>query len=192
MSVARLGQAHLLADRVEDAQACAERAVALARARGERGDEIRARLLLGEIAARSSPPEGAEAEARCREALASAEELGMRPLAAHCHIALATLYRRTGQVAWAEERLSVGTTMYREMNMRFWLERVEAEKRALPLRWRRERGAHNNAFHLTAGLASARPPAGDCGRYAHCGRGALGAEMTEAWRFQSQGEARTD
>ena len=56
----------------------------------------------------------------------------MRPLAAHCHVALATLYRRTGQVARAEERLSVGTTMYREMNMRFWLEKAEAELRAPP------------------------------------------------------------
>jgi len=37
----------------------------------------------------------------------------MRPLAAHCHVSLGTLYRRTGKLAQAEERLTVGITMYR-------------------------------------------------------------------------------
>jgi tetratricopeptide (TPR) repeat protein len=131
ISVVHLGEAYLLADRVEDARACADRAATLARARGERGYEAHARRLLGEVAARSGPGGVPEAEAHYRQALASAEELDMRPLAAHCHVGLGKLYRRTGKLAQAEERLTVGTTMYREMNMRFWLERAEAEKRVL-------------------------------------------------------------
>jgi tetratricopeptide (TPR) repeat protein len=131
ISVVHLGEAYLRADRVEDARACTDRAVGLARARGERGYEAHARRLLGEVAALSGPGEVPEAEAQYRQALASAEELDMRPLAAHCHVGLGQLYRRTGKLAQAEERLTVGTTMYREMNMRFWLEQAEAEKRVL-------------------------------------------------------------
>jgi hypothetical protein len=38
-----------------------------------------------------------EATAHYRQALALAEELGMRPLAAHCHHGLGTLYAKIGQ-----------------------------------------------------------------------------------------------
>ena len=50
----------------------------------------------------------------------------MRPLVAHCHLGLGKLYRRTGDRAKAEEHLATATTMYREMGMRFWLEKAEA------------------------------------------------------------------
>jgi hypothetical protein len=51
----------------------------------------------------------------------------MRPLVAHCHLGLGKLYRRTGDDAKAQEHLGTATTMYREMDMRFWLEKAEAE-----------------------------------------------------------------
>jgi len=51
----------------------------------------------------------------------------MRPLVAHCHLGLGKLYGRTGKREQARERLSTATTMYREMDMRFWLEQAEAE-----------------------------------------------------------------
>ena len=60
-------------------------------------------------------------------ALARADELGMRPLVAHCHLGLGKLYRRTGDQAKAQEHLTTAATMYREMDMRFWLEKAEAE-----------------------------------------------------------------
>jgi len=58
-------------------------------------------------------------------------ELGMRPLVAHCHLGLGKLYRRTGKPEQAHEHLTTATTMYREMDMRFWLEKAEAEKMEL-------------------------------------------------------------
>ena len=68
---------------------------------------------------------------RCRErpgplppALALAEPRGMRPLVAHCHLGLGRLYQRTGTRAQAHEHLSTATTMYREMDMPFWLEQA--------------------------------------------------------------------
>ena len=55
------------------------------------------------------------------------KQLGMRPLVAHCHLGLGKLYRRTGKREQAQEHLTTATTMYREMDMRFWLEQAEAE-----------------------------------------------------------------
>ena len=51
----------------------------------------------------------------------------MRPLVARCHHGLGKLYRRAGQPDQAREQLSAATTMYREMDMRFWLEKASAE-----------------------------------------------------------------
>ena len=40
---------------------------------------------------------------------------------------LGKLYRRTGDRAKAAEHLTIAATMYREMDMGFWLEKAEAE-----------------------------------------------------------------
>jgi len=53
----------------------------------------------------------------------------MRPLVAECHLGLGKLYRRTGKRQEAHEHPTTATTMYREMDMRFWLEQAEAEMR---------------------------------------------------------------
>jgi hypothetical protein len=53
----------------------------------------------------------------------------MRPLVAHCQLGLGALYRRTGKRSRAREHLTAARTSYRQMDMRFWLERVEAELR---------------------------------------------------------------
>jgi hypothetical protein len=60
-------------------------------------------------------------------ALALAGELGMRPLVAHCHLGLGKLYRRTGKREQAHQHLTTAATMYREMDMRFWLEQAGPE-----------------------------------------------------------------
>ena len=70
------------------------------------------------------------ARERLEKALALAAELGMRPEVAHCHLDLGKLYRRTGKREQAQEHLTTATTMYREMEMRFWLEKAEAERMA--------------------------------------------------------------
>jgi hypothetical protein len=51
----------------------------------------------------------------------------MRPLVAHCHLGLGELYRRTGMREKAQGHLTTATALYREMDMRFWLEQAEAE-----------------------------------------------------------------
>jgi hypothetical protein len=54
----------------------------------------------------------------------------MRPLVAHCHLGLGQLYQRTGKRDQAQEHLTIATTMYREMDMQFWLEQAEADRDA--------------------------------------------------------------
>jgi hypothetical protein len=54
----------------------------------------------------------------------------MRPLIAHCHLGLGKLYRRTGQREQAHEHLTIATTLYREMDMQFWLEQAETEMKS--------------------------------------------------------------
>ncbi len=44
------------------------------------------------------------------------------------HLGLGKLYRRTGKREQAHEHLVTATTMYREMDMRFWLEQAEKER----------------------------------------------------------------
>ena len=122
----RLGEAQVLAGRLEEGHALTERALALARAHQERRFQAYALRLLGEIAARREPPQVEPAEAHYRQALALAEELGMRPLQAHCHRSLGTLYATTGQREQARVALSAAIALYRAMDMTFWLPQAEA------------------------------------------------------------------
>jgi predicted ATPase/class 3 adenylate cyclase len=121
-----LGEAHLLAGRLEEAQALVEQALTLARGQQERGNQAYALRLLGDIAARREPPESASAETHYRQALALAEELGMRPLQAHCHLGLGTLYVQTGRPEPAHAELTSAIALYRAMDMTFWLPQAEA------------------------------------------------------------------
>jgi class 3 adenylate cyclase len=85
MDYAAVGQTTHLA-------ACLEQ---LPRERGERGHEARALRFLCEMASHQSRPDVATAEVHYIAAWALASELGMRPLAAHCHLGLGTRMPRS-------------------------------------------------------------------------------------------------
>jgi class 3 adenylate cyclase/tetratricopeptide (TPR) repeat protein len=121
-----LGEAHLLAGRLEEAHTLAAGALALTREHQERGHEAYALRLLGDIAARRSSPEVEQAETHYQQALALAEDLGMRPLAAHCHRGFGTLYAATGQREQARAALTTAIALYCAMDMTFWLPQAEA------------------------------------------------------------------
>ena len=116
----------MLAGRLEEAHTHAELALAHARAYQERGNQAYALHLLGEITARRDPLAAEEAAAHYQQALALAEELGMRPLVAHCHRGLGTLYATTGQREQARAALSAAIALYGAMAMTFWLPQTEA------------------------------------------------------------------
>ena len=123
--VAWLIEAYLLAWRWEDASHIAERTYELSRRHKGRGHLAYALWLLGEIAVQHTPSEAAQAAAHYQEALALADALGMRPLQAHCHRGLGTLYGQTGRVEQARAELSAAIALYRVMDMTFWLPPTE-------------------------------------------------------------------
>ena len=125
LCLAGLSEAYLLAGHIENAVELARRALALARARKERGFEAYILQLLGEMQAQRDPPEVEPAADHYRHALILAEELEMRPLQAHCHRGLGTLYAKRGRPAQARAALSTAIELYRAMEMQFWLPQAE-------------------------------------------------------------------
>jgi class 3 adenylate cyclase/tetratricopeptide (TPR) repeat protein len=124
-----LGRACLLLGRLDEAQRF-----------GDRGAESSAShpgfaaysvSLLGDIATHLDRFDAERAQGYYRTALALAEPRGMRPLIANCHLSLGKLYRRTGEREQAQEHIVIATTMYREMDMPFWLDKAEGEVRQL-------------------------------------------------------------
>jgi tetratricopeptide (TPR) repeat protein len=121
-----LGEAQVRAGCLEEAHALAAHTLALTRMHQERGNQAYALRLLGEIAAHRTPSDVDAAAAHYYQALALAEALGMRPLQAHCHYGLGTLYATVGQREQACSALATAIEMYRAMEMTFWLPEAEA------------------------------------------------------------------
>jgi hypothetical protein len=78
------------------------------------------------VRSRREPPASDQAGDYYRQALALAEELGMRPLLAHCHRGLGALYLKTSQQEQARAELSTAIALYRAMDMTFGLPETEA------------------------------------------------------------------
>jgi ATP/maltotriose-dependent transcriptional regulator MalT len=117
LRVAWLAEAHLHAGRGDEARSRAMEALDLAVAHEERGSQAWTLRLLGEIAV-----DAEAAERYYDDALGQAEALGMRPLAAHCHLGLGALFGRTGNGAKTRHHRAIAATMFREMSMGLWLE----------------------------------------------------------------------
>ena len=110
----------------DQAIVAAQRALALAIACGDIILHALANQPLGDIAVRRNPPDSEPAAAHYRQALALAEELGMRPLQAHCHLGLGTLYVQTGRPEPARVALTTAIGLYHAMDMTFWLPQAES------------------------------------------------------------------
>ena len=122
---AHLGEAYGLAGRIEEAIAALQRALDFARERGMRGFEAWTLYLTGNVHSQSGV-DAALDHRHYHEAMSLARELEMRPLQAHCHLALGELAQKSARHAEAREQLSEATAMFREMGMQFWLEKAEA------------------------------------------------------------------
>src|SRR5262245_34569242 len=120
-----LGAAYLLAGSLTEAHALAERTLALAREYQEHGHQAYTLHLLGDVAARCDSLGVEQAQDYYHQTLALAEALGMRPLQAHCHRGLGTLYAAS-QREPARTALATAIALYRDMDMAFWLPQTEA------------------------------------------------------------------
>jgi tetratricopeptide (TPR) repeat protein len=126
-----LGEAYLNSGRREEAVACAARALAFSHEHGQRGNEAHVERFLGHIASEHDRISLTEAETHYRDALAIAEDLGMRPLVADCHLGFGKLYSRVEQHEEARKHLTIATTMYREMGMMHRLDQTDKALREL-------------------------------------------------------------
>jgi class 3 adenylate cyclase/tetratricopeptide (TPR) repeat protein len=124
--IANLSQGYLLAGRWEEATQRAQRALEFACAHKARGLQAHVLYVLGDVAMHRDPPDIEQAKAHYCQALALSDELGMRPLLAHCHLGLGTLYATTSQWEQARAELSTAIALYRSMDMTFWLPQAEA------------------------------------------------------------------
>jgi tetratricopeptide (TPR) repeat protein len=110
---------------MDDAIQFARQALELSQNHKERGHKAWALRLLGEIASHPDPPDVETGEGHYRQAMALAGELGMRPLLAHCHLGLGTLYSKIGRREEARAELAAAIVLYRSMDMTFWLPAAE-------------------------------------------------------------------
>jgi tetratricopeptide (TPR) repeat protein len=132
-----LGAAQRLAGRLAEACALAARALGLTRVHQERGHQVSAWPLLGDMAARREPLEVEPAVAYYPQVLTLAEARGMRPLQAHCRRGLGRLYATAGQREQARAARAVAIRVYRALEMTLWLPQVEAA--LAPLESRKDR-----------------------------------------------------
>jgi class 3 adenylate cyclase/tetratricopeptide (TPR) repeat protein len=121
-----LAGAALVLGRLDDARRLVDRAVEFSA--GRQGVVAHALHLRGNIATHPDRFDAEQGELHYRKALALAEPRGMRPLVAHCHLGLSKLYQRVGKQEQADEHFTTATTLYREMDMPFWLEQAGAKK----------------------------------------------------------------
>jgi len=122
-----LAEGLLAADQHPRALETAREALDLARENGERGHQAQALQILGDIAARGPSPDPREARERYEAALRLAEELGLRPLVASCHLSLSALDARTGDGAGAARRRAQAQQIIDDLDMRSWREQAEKE-----------------------------------------------------------------
>ena len=116
----------MVAGRVGEAKPLGQQALEVARARKQQGHQAYALQFLGEPAMRGEPLDIDQAHTHYQQALALADALGMRPLQAHCHRGLGTLYATIGQQEQARTELSAAIVLYRAMDITFWLPQTEA------------------------------------------------------------------
>ncbi len=120
--VTYLGEAQLVAGRPSEARQSAQHALETAREQTERGYQGWALRLLGEITAGGEERDATAAIAYFRDAIAVAEELGMRPLLALSHRGLGHALEQREDCSGAARHLGIAATLLRDLDMGTWLD----------------------------------------------------------------------
>jgi tetratricopeptide (TPR) repeat protein len=131
LAVIWLGETHLLANRMDEARKLAAEAFGLCHAHREAGNQAYAERLLGDIASHPGDRDSEQADGHYHRALAAAEELGMRPLIARCHLSRGQLYASTHRFAEAKQELSASLNIFNQLGMPQQAERSAAALRQL-------------------------------------------------------------
>jgi class 3 adenylate cyclase/tetratricopeptide (TPR) repeat protein len=120
-----MAEAYLAAGRAEEALPLAAIFVDITAMMNARGAQARAQHLLGNVASHVGAQAFEQSEGALSTALASAESLGMAPLAARCHLSLGDLYGRMGRREQAAGELTAAAAICRQTGMPYWLEQAE-------------------------------------------------------------------
>ena len=125
LRMAWVSEAYMLAGRTDVAEALARRGLEVSGKSKDKGSRAWLLQILGVLTARRSPLKAEQAEANYAEALGLAQELGMRPLQAHCHLGLGHVYAQVKDVPKARSELRAAVELYRAMSMPFWVSKAE-------------------------------------------------------------------
>jgi sugar phosphate isomerase/epimerase len=117
---------YMIAGRLEAAEAFARRGLELSRESKDRGSQAWLLGILGNLASRRSPLNAELVRTNYATALDLAQELGMRPLQAHCHFALGDVSAQVNDRSKAYSELLAAAELYRVMSMPFWLSQAES------------------------------------------------------------------
>jgi tetratricopeptide (TPR) repeat protein len=118
-------QTYMLAGRYSEAEGLARRVLVVFEENKHRGSEAWLHCVLGDLLARIYPAQLVQAEDSYRKALTLAQDLGMRPLQAHCYLGLGQIHARSKNVRVTRSELHLAGELYRGMCMPFWLARAE-------------------------------------------------------------------
>jgi transcriptional regulator with AAA-type ATPase domain/tetratricopeptide (TPR) repeat protein len=121
-----LAETYLLAERLDRAREAGTRTLELGRAQQDRGHAAHALRLLADLSARGTAEEVNAAQRLYSEAAATADELGMRPLAARCRYGLGALQLKRGERETARRLLSEAAREMEDTGMARWLADVRA------------------------------------------------------------------
>ena len=119
-----MAEALLAAGRIDEAIPLARLYVEITRAVDARGAHTWALHLLGDVLAAHDAD---EARATLSAALPAAEELGMRPLEARCHLSLGRVHRRAAAKEPADRAFTRALELFRTLGMTTWAAQAERE-----------------------------------------------------------------
>ena len=121
----RLGEGCLLARRVMDAAAYADRASDLARTYDNRVDEAWSLRLYGDLASRQESIDIEEGESLYRKSRSIAAAQGMAPFVAHCDLRIGKLHARVHKDVDSRAALRRARAAFAGLEMPYWAARAE-------------------------------------------------------------------
>jgi tetratricopeptide (TPR) repeat protein len=128
---AGLGEVHLIAGRLAEALAAAESAAAICEQHGQHATHAAVLRLLGDVHAASGPSHWDGGAAAYHRAVVMTDRLGLRPLAARCHLGLGRLWAQRGDPEGAARELLVATDIAQAIGLESLAATARSVRRSL-------------------------------------------------------------
>jgi tetratricopeptide (TPR) repeat protein len=125
LRMALLSEAYMLAGRAVEAEALARRGLEMSVQTKDKGSQASLLRVLGHIIASRDSLDAEEAAVTFNQALILAQELGMRPMQAHCHLGIGQVHLKAKNLVEARSEILEAANLYRRMSMPFWLLKAE-------------------------------------------------------------------